>query len=101
MTTAFLLISLFFPRLTLLWYWLNAGWMPLNTTPFALDVFLSLFWPNFLIAYWCYENGVHPMWVVAHIIMGVAKLVSTGRTSQAAANRSSRSDDHASMRRRY
>jgi hypothetical protein len=67
MTTAFLIFGLFFPRLTLLAYWLGES-MPANSTPFALDVVAALVAPRLLIAAWAYESGQHPLWVVAYVL---------------------------------
>jgi len=81
MTTTFLILSFLFPRLTLLGYWL-AGWMPLNSTPFALDVLCGLSLPHFLIALWVYETpGLHWGWAVAHVVIGLAKMLRAGRSS--------------------
>jgi hypothetical protein len=60
MTTAFLIFGLFFPRLTLLAYWLGES-IPANSTPFALDVVAALVAPRLLIAAWAYESGQHPL----------------------------------------
>lgn len=73
MTTAFLVFGLFVPRLTLLWTYCF-GNMPVNSTPFALDVVGAILVPRFLIAYWTYENHVHVMWTIMYVVLGLAEL---------------------------
>jgi hypothetical protein len=72
MTTMFLVLSLFFPRLTLLCYWLF-GDMPPNSTPFIADVLGAVFVPNLLVAYWAWESKVHFMWVVVHVVFALTR----------------------------
>ena len=71
----FLLLTLLFPRLTLLLAWLTGG-IPQNSTPFFADVIGTWMVPNFLIAYWIWETpGVHPVWMVMHLAVGLWRLV--------------------------
>jgi hypothetical protein len=71
----FLLLTLFFPRLTLLFTWL-AGGIPANSTPFFADFIGTWFVPNFLIALWAWESPhVHPVWVVIHVGVGIGRLI--------------------------
>lgn len=81
MTTAFLVLGLLFPRITLLWCYFVAG-IPTNDTPFALDVMASVFAPRLLIAWWAYHTpGVHPLWTVLYVVVWAA--VVLGQRSSA------------------
>ena len=65
----FLLISLFFPRITLLVY-LFQGWYPENLVPNLLDVVLGLIAPRILILIYIYQNmGYENIWFAAHLIV--------------------------------
>lgn len=72
MTTLFLLCSLFFPRISLLYCYLTEQ-IPSNDTPFILDAILSIFFPRFLIAYWGYED-VHILWTILFILVGIMEM---------------------------
>lgn len=63
--TWFLLLSLLFPRITLLFWWL-AGNLPYNTTPFVGDVFASIFVPRILILVWIYGLQGFSGWFWIH-----------------------------------
>jgi hypothetical protein len=65
----FLLISLFFPRITLLVY-LFQGWYPENFVPNWLDVVLGFIAPRILILIYIYQNmGYENIWFAAHLIV--------------------------------
>ena len=65
----FLLISLFFPRIVLLVYFLQ-GWYPQNLVPNWLDVVLGIFAPRILILVYIYQNmGYENIWFAAHLIV--------------------------------
>lgn len=65
----FLLISLFFPRLTLL-VDLFQGWYPANLVPDWLDVVLGVVAPRILILIYIYQNmGYENVWFAAHLIV--------------------------------
>jgi len=63
LSTLFLFSSAFFARTTLLVCWLF-GALPVNHTPFAVDVLAAVFAPRLLIAWWAYEAHMHPLVVV-------------------------------------
>lgn len=60
MSTLFLFCAAFFPRLTLLVCYLFAG-LPLNSTPFGVDLLCAFFCPRLLVAWWAFESGQHPL----------------------------------------
>ncbi len=63
----FLLLSLFFPRIVLLAYFLMEK-LPQNTLPFWGDVALGIFIPRALILIFIYENmGYNNIWFAAHL----------------------------------
>lgn len=67
MTNFFILLSFCFPRVTLLIFWLlNA--IPEHTTPFAVDIIGFAFAPRFLIAWWLYNFGMHPLLIIFFVI---------------------------------
>jgi hypothetical protein len=78
MTTWFLILCLFFPRLTLLFSWLTDN-LPDNDTPFWADFFLTLFFPRFLVAYWASNLNVHVIWIILLVLLGVAELLGGHR----------------------
>lgn len=82
MSTWFLILCLFFPRLTLFFSWATGG-IPANDTPFWADVIMSIFLPRFLVAYWASCLNVHVIWVLLLILFGVAELLGgANRTTQ-------------------
>ena len=65
----FLLFSLFFPRMTMLVYFIQ-DWYPNNSVPFIGDVLLGVFLPRVLILIYIYQNmGYENIWFVAHLIV--------------------------------
>ena len=65
----FLLISLFFPRIVLLVYFLQ-GWYPENLVPNWLDILLGIFAPRILILVYIYQSmGYENIWFAAHLIV--------------------------------
>lgn len=81
MTTSFLVFSLLFPRLTLLWCYLTSG-IPINSTPVAVDVVGSIFVPRFLIAFWTYEAHTHIAWTLLFVLFGLAELGGSRASTQ-------------------
>jgi Na+/alanine symporter len=68
--TWFLVISLIFPRITLLIAWLN-GSIPYNTIPFILDAVMAVFLPRVLILIYIGTNmGCDNAWFIIHAIVG-------------------------------
>ena len=51
--------------------------MPVNDTPFWVDVLGSIFAPRFLIAYWTYTNHLHPFVTFLFILAGICTVLST------------------------
>lgn len=80
MNILFLIGALLFPRLTLLFCW-STGSLPLNTTPFALDVALGLIAPRFLVSFWALGLGVHPLWVFFLCLIEVSEVGTGSRVS--------------------
>ncbi len=65
----FLLFSLFFPRITLLAYFLMERF-PHNTFPLWLDAVLGIFIPRILILIFIYQDlGTNNIWFVVHLVM--------------------------------
>lgn len=65
----FLLFSLFFPRITLLVYFLLERF-PHNTLPLWLDAVLGIFIPRVLILIFIYQNiGTNNIWFIAHLVV--------------------------------
>ena len=68
MNTYFLVLTLFFPRLTLLVSYLN-GWIPPNTIAFWGDALLSVLFPRVLVLIYIYQNiGMNNVWFWVHVI---------------------------------
>ncbi len=64
----FLLFSLFFPRITLLAYFLMERF-PQNTFPLWLDAVMGLFIPRILILIFIYQSmGANNIWFIAHLV---------------------------------
>jgi hypothetical protein len=71
MDNTFLLVSLFFPRLVLIAYYLDAR-IPSNIIPFWGDVVLSVFVPRLLVLLYIYTNlGADNGWFWAHLIAAI------------------------------
>ena len=78
MSNLFLLLCLFFPRLTLLSTHLF-GTMPANDTPYAIDVLMAIFFPRVLVAYWGQELGIHIGWIFMLVVFAVLEKAGSGR----------------------
>ncbi len=63
----FLLLSLFFPRFVLFFWWLTNN-LPYNTTPFAADVICSIFLPRILILVYIYGCMGFSPWFWIHFV---------------------------------
>lgn len=77
----FLCFGLFLPRWTLLIAYLN-GTIPHNEVPYAFDVIGAILFPRFLIADYCFENQVHPLWIFFFILLGFLELFSANTHSK-------------------
>jgi hypothetical protein len=65
----FLLFSLFFPRITMIVYFLQ-GWYPENAVPNLLDIVLGIVAPRVLVLIYIYQNmGYDNIWFAAHLIV--------------------------------
>lgn len=63
----FLLFSLFFPRIVMVFYFLE-GWFPANSVPQWTDILLGIVAPRVLILIYIYENmGYNNIWFAAHL----------------------------------
>jgi len=63
----FLLLSLFLPRVSLLFWWLN-GNLPYNTTPLVADFFGAVFVPRILILVYIHQNQGVSEWFWIHFV---------------------------------
>ena len=75
MTDGFLLLALFLPRITLLVMYLQSQ-IPMNPTPFVLDVLLSIFLPRVMILILIAVTQGFTGWFWVHAV--VALLVYSG-----------------------
>jgi hypothetical protein len=67
----FLLFSLFFPRITLVVFFLQQAY-PANNVPEWADILLGIFLPRVLILIYIYQNmGYENLWFVAHLIVAI------------------------------
>ena len=76
MGACFLAGAAFFPRLTLLLFWVASA-IPANQTPFLVDVLCAFFCPRLLVAWWLYEAGQHPLLVAVFVILELAEKFSS------------------------
>ena len=75
----FLLFSLFFPRITMVVYFLQ-GWYPENTVANWLDIVLGIIAPRVLILIYIYQNmGYDNIWFAAHLIVMILVYFGGGR----------------------
>lgn len=81
MNGCILYAAIFFPRIMLFLAW-YAEIIQKNSTPFFLDVVCFFICPRFLIAYWTYEWGVHPLLTIVFVVAGLIEAV--GGSSRAA-----------------
>lgn len=71
MDTAFLVLSLFLPRLTLIVYYLFLQ-MPVNTVPLIGDILLTLFLPRVLVLIYIAHNlGTDSPWFWIHLVVAL------------------------------
>jgi len=63
----FLLISLFFPRITLFLFWMFSS-VPNNNVPFFFDFIFAIIFPRLLIMYYIVYAELGTGWLIAHII---------------------------------
>ena len=77
----FLVISLFFPRLVLLFcIFLSPHAYPANTVPQWADLLLGIFVPRVLILIYIYQNlGYDNIWFVVHVIALLIAYFGGGR----------------------
>ncbi len=74
----FLLFSLFFPRITMVVYFLQ-GWYPDNAVPNWLDLVLGIVAPRILILIYIYQNmGYENIWFAAHLIVMILAYFGSG-----------------------
>lgn len=74
----FLLFSLFFPRITLLAYFLLERF-PHNTLPLWADAVLGAFIPRVLILIFIYQNiGADNIWFAAHLLVMILTYFTGG-----------------------
>jgi hypothetical protein len=70
----FLLISLFFPTITLIVAWMN-NFIPFNNVPFFFDFIGTLIFPRLLIIYYIVYAELGTGWLIAHIIALIIKII--------------------------
>lgn len=63
----FLVLSLFFPRFTLFFWWMTNN-LPFNTTPLWADVISAIFIPRVLILVFIHENQQFSEWFWIHFV---------------------------------
>lgn len=74
----FLLLSLFFPRIVLLVYFLMEKFPP-NSVPPIGNLLLGVFIPRVLILIFIYQNmGVNNVWFVAHLVVMILTYFTGG-----------------------
>jgi hypothetical protein len=86
MDSTFLVLSLFFPRISLLWSYFISHSIPPNTVPLFGDVALSIVVPRVLILIYIVQNLGFGSWFWIHLI--VALIVWGGSSSTVSSNRS-------------
>jgi hypothetical protein len=84
MDIAFLVLSLFLPRIALIiWYFMHA--IPFSTIPVWGEILLAIFIPRVLILIYIAENlGTDSAWFWIHLVVAVFVYIFGGRK---AANR--------------
>lgn len=70
----FLLISLFFPTITLIVAWMSNS-IPLNNVPFFFDFIGAIIFPRLLIIYYIIYAELGFGWFIAHIIALIIKII--------------------------
>ncbi len=77
----FLLLSLFFPRIILIVYFLFFPQLyPANAVPAWADIALGLFIPRVLILVYIYQNmGAENIWFAAHLVVMILAYFGGGR----------------------
>ncbi|MFZ1322738.1 MAG: hypothetical protein WAT71_14370 [Ignavibacteria bacterium] len=79
MDTAFLVVSLFLPRTTLIIYYLFFQ-IPMNTVPFIGDILLTVFIPRALIIIYIAQNlGTDSPWFWIHLVVGLLVYFGGGK----------------------
>lgn len=79
MDTAFLVVSLFLPRTTLIIYYLFLQ-IPMNTVPFIGDILLTVFIPRALIVIYIAQNlGTDSPWFWIHLVTAVLVYFGGGK----------------------
>lgn len=74
----FLLLSLFFPRIVLIAYFLLERF-PHNSVPFIGEVLLGIFIPRILILIFIYQNlGANNVWFVTHLVVMILTYFTGG-----------------------
>lgn len=63
----FLLLSLFFPRFILFFWWVTHN-LPVHTTPLIANVACSIFLPRILILVWIYDLQGFSPWFWIHLV---------------------------------
>lgn len=78
----FLVISLFFPRLVLLFcIFLSPHAYPANTVPQWADLLLGFFVPRILILIYIYQNlGYDNIWFIIHLVVMLVAYFGGGHT---------------------
>ncbi|CAN5599303.1 hypothetical protein BH10BAC5_BH10BAC5_21470 [soil metagenome] len=80
---AFLILSLFFPRITLFGYWFFANYLPPISLPGIVELILGIFVPRILILIMIAENmGYMNVWFWLHIIALIVVYTKGGHYSK-------------------
>jgi len=79
MSTIFLILSLFLPRITLLIYYFGFS-IPPNSVPFWGDAILAVFLPRVLVLIYIYENmGTQNPWFWIHLVVALMVYLFSGK----------------------
>ncbi|MDD5361139.1 MAG: hypothetical protein PHN88_03340 [Ignavibacteria bacterium] len=81
MDTLFLVLSLFLPRITLIYCYFTHH-IPFNNVPFIGDALLTVFLPRVLVLIYIVDNlGTDSPWFWIHLVAAVAVYLSGGKYS--------------------
>jgi hypothetical protein len=79
MDTIFLILSLFFPRITMIIFWFINQYPP-NTVPLIGDLVLGILVPRVLILIYIAQNlGTDNMWFWIHLVVAIIVYLTGGK----------------------
>lgn len=87
MDPIFLILSLFFPRITMLIFWFINQYPP-NTVPWLGDIILGVLIPRVLILIYIAQNlGTDSMWFWIHLVVAILNYLFGGKWYRGRRNR--------------